>query len=807
MKTMLSRANKLVQDGRYDEAIALYEIIQKAENQLVEIAKFNILLANSRKRRASISIRAGRDACADTRNAVRPLQKPDCIDQNTFDQIKKSGLFDPDWYIVKYDKLLNPGGNPLAHYLEDGLAMGLNPSPRFDTEHYLKSNPDVAEAGVHPFLHFIFNGKAEGRAPLGHSEEDYSRIYPVSKPKYVPRVALRGPLAQRSARLIAFYLPQFHPIPENDAWWGEGFTEWTNVRPAEPQFHGHYQPHVPDPCLGYYNLLDREIQRKQIELATQYGIEGFCFYVYWFNGRRLLEKPLDNFVADRSQDFPFCVCWANENWTRRWDGLDEDILMRQDYSESDDIQFIEASAKYLRDTRYIRIDGRPLLLVYRPSLFPDMVATARRWRSWCKANGVGDLYLAYPQAFDNADPSDYGFDAAIEFPPNRSSPPNITEQTQGLQKDFEGAIYDWRVLVERSQSYTQADYVLFRSLNPGWDNTARKKRRASILKNSCPELFEQWAFNAFLETQKTMPTPEERLVFVNAWNEWAEGAHLEPDLKYGFAWLQAIRNAHEQTLKASNLRIGYVIHAFYLDVLEEIAEKIKWAKGFVSKVYVSVPEGMQEKARVILSGLQVDVEIFEVQNHGRDVYPFLLTLPKLRRDNIDYIVKLHTKKSLHRTDGDQWRHELYEQLLSKAFLLFSIRTVLLNPNAVLVAPDNSVVPLNYYWGSNKDRVAELVTRAGLQLSNPKALTFITGTMFFACTKYVDEISALKLSKEDFEPERGQLDGTLAHALERFIGIPAQLRGQVIATPNFQKCRPFSYAEAMPPNDTISLEDR
>ncbi len=359
---------------------------------------------------------------------------------------------------------------------------------------------------------------------------------------FVPRRQITD-LSNPKARLIAFYLPQFHAIAENDAWWGKGFTEWTNVGPAQPQFPGHHQPHEPVPELGQYNLLDTDVQRKQIELAQLYGIGGFCFYWYWFGGKRLLEKPVRNWLDNPDLDFPFCICWANENWSRRWDGLDQELLISQNHSPQDDLDFITELAPYLRDPRYIRIDGKPLILLYRPSLMPNVAETSARWRDWCRKNGVGEIYLAYPQSFETVDPAEYGFDAAVEFPPNNYAPDNLTDRVPGLSPEFEGIIYDWRSYVERSRNYPMPDYKLFRSVCPSWDNTARRKNKGAIFANSNPAEYRIWLENAVTRTLADARTPDERVIFVNAWNEWAEGAHLEPDTKYGYAYLEASRAA------------------------------------------------------------------------------------------------------------------------------------------------------------------------------------------------------------------------------------------------------------------------
>ncbi|MFN7570363.1 MAG: glycoside hydrolase family 99-like domain-containing protein [Betaproteobacteria bacterium] len=367
-----------------------------------------------------------------------------------------------------------------------------------------------------------------------------SGLPPLPEPVPVP-LCTAPPSTPLPVTAVAFYLPQFHPIPENDAWWGSGFTEWTNVTRAKPQFVGHYQPHVPGE-LGYYDLRVPEVQQRQVELARLYGVGAFCFYFYWFAGHRLLERPVLQYLHNPALDLPFCLCWANENWSRRWDGLDQELLISQKHSPEDDLAFIEYLAKYLRDPRYLRVAGRPLVLVYRPNLLPEPAQTAQRWRAWCRTHGIGEIFLAYTQSFAAVDPAEYGFDAAIEFPPNNSGPPDITNRIERINPDFSGVVYDWRVFVDRSRNYQPPGYRLYRGVTPSWDNEARRTGRGAVLYGSTPEGFREWVRNAARDTIARFPQRDERLVFVNAWNEWAEGAHLEPDRRYGYAWLQAVRD-------------------------------------------------------------------------------------------------------------------------------------------------------------------------------------------------------------------------------------------------------------------------
>ncbi|HLM53855.1 MAG TPA: glycoside hydrolase family 99-like domain-containing protein, partial [Pseudoxanthomonas sp.] len=252
---------------------------------------------------------------------------------------------------------------------------------------------------------------ARVRRPYVRSDERAIGYVPYSKGE------LPDPLP---ATLVAFYLPQFHTIPENDEWWGKGFTEWRNVTRALPQFEGHHQPRLPGD-LGFYDLRNVEVMREQARLAKEYGIGAFCFYFYWFGGKTLLETPLRNWLNDPTIDFPFCLCWANEKWTRTWDGRGDEILIDQRHSPEDEIAFIKYIADYFRDPRYLRVGGNPLLLIYRPQSLPNALASSHRWREWCRLNKIGELHIAYVESFERPVPKQIGFDSAVEFPPNLMS--------------------------------------------------------------------------------------------------------------------------------------------------------------------------------------------------------------------------------------------------------------------------------------------------------------------------------------------------------------------------------------------------
>ena len=348
-------------------------------------------------------------------------------------------------------------------------------------------------------------------------------------------------------KVIAYYLPQFHAIPENDEWWGEGFTEWVNVKKAKPLFKGHKQPNVPSSELGYYNLLDDNVRRKQSELAKEAGIDGFCYWHYWFgNGKQLLEKPFQMTLADKQNDFGFCLGWANETWKRKqWrkDGSGDIVLIEQKYlGKEDDEKHFYSFLEAFKDERYLKIDGKPIFLVYKPMLHPYMKELIEHWNNLAKENGFPNGFCFIAELNYMYEKIDYlksiGFDYVTASKANVMQAPILTRVcciVKNYIKRRPLRVVDYKLSI--AWQYTKKDSMLqiLPGLVPTWDHSPRSGRKCHIIHQSTPQLFAKLLRDTLNLFKTNFQFP---IVFIKSWNEWGEGNYMEPDSVWGKAYIE-----------------------------------------------------------------------------------------------------------------------------------------------------------------------------------------------------------------------------------------------------------------------------
>ena len=371
-------------------------------------------------------------------------------------------------------------------------------------------------------------GTALSAAPAG---ETWQRFRPES--------------AQPSrARVLPFYLPQFHPIPENDRWWGTGFTEWTNVAAARPVYAGHHQPKV-SRDMGFYDLRLDLVREQQVDLARKNGVSGFMYYYYWFAGKRMLQLPIEHLAASDG-DFPFCIMWANENWTRRWDGRSHDILVGQDYDQVPAETFIDDILPFLRDPRYLKVDGKPLLSVYRPGQMADFPAVVKTWRKRAAEHDL-EIYVVsvdVAKEFDALEVSveEAGLDGLMGFPPHNCLWSWVPHEGLGVDRRFTGNLLSYGDMVKDAERRLSdgVEDGSFPGVMVTFDNTARRQWNSDLWFGANPYTFRRWLAAAVRAVAHREDS--ERIVFVNAWNEWAEGAVLEPSDRFGSTYLLAVRD-------------------------------------------------------------------------------------------------------------------------------------------------------------------------------------------------------------------------------------------------------------------------
>lgn len=779
-KAQLQKANEAFRSERYEEAVDLYISAIHESPMLKQTLKFNIGL--SLHRAGKITDDDAAECYIEEKLSKLPAKviKTSC---ENLSALTYQAAFDDAFYHKLYPDIAEAGVDAFAHYTFWGWREGRLPNTWFDPTFYLEQYPDARESDKDPLLHYVEVGQFEKRKTKLFS---ISTVPDTVKEK-IPKIKFddisegfvdlqEHPSTNSSVKLLAFYLPQFHPFPENDAWWGKGFTEWTNVTKAKPNFTGHYQPHLPI-HNGFYDLRVPEVMIEQARLAKNYGIHGFNFYYYWFDGKVLMHKPFEILLKHKEIDINFCITWANENWTRRWDGAENDVLIGQNHCEEDSIKFIEHLYQYFNDERYIRIDNKPVLIIYRANIIPDMADTVNLWRKKVKEAGYDGIYLIAAETFGFKNPHEYGFDASMEFPPHTVKSNVINRSIEITNEKYEGSIYSYDEVVRNACKEIEPAHKRFRTAMLSWDNTARKQNASHIFAHFSALRYKQWLSHiATAVFNNTKYSNEEKLIFVNAWNEWAEGTHLEPDRERGYSYLQTthdvLKEFDNQYLNALSPKpilrkheYAAILHIHYTEVWKDILHYLENLKHFGFDLYVTLTNTRNNIVDSILASYP-DAHITLVENRGRDIRPFIETYKKIKDLGYTAVCKIHSKKSVYRDDGNKIRDEIFDALLGSIerisetlnhFKDQSRKTGLATHGKYLVEHNDK----------NMTYDREIVhALADLLEINFEYSVFPAGSMFWFKPEALTGLE--KIEDRLFEIEEGLADGTLAHGIERIL---------------------------------------
>lgn len=592
--------------------------------------------------------------------------------------------------------------------------------------------------------------------------------------------------------LIANYLPHYYPSAETGAWRGVGYTDWLPVAGAQPQFVGHYQPHLPGE-LGFYDQRTAQALRDQVVLARQYGIAGFCFYYYWFNGKPLLGTPLGQFLAEPKLNARFCISWANVDWETPRAGLDPQVHLSHRYSASDDVAFIASLENAFADPRYIRIDGKPLLIVQHTEALASASATSLRWRKWAAEAGLPGLFLLAGRRADRSDPRAEGFDGSIEQAMPSTDEP-VAATAPRVNPDYHGTVHDYSQLASARCVDSNKQYPIFRTVLPGWDEEPAKPEAGRCFAGASPELYAGWLHAAGKLTLQMRVA--QRMLFVHAWNDWANGAHLEPDRHFGYAYLHATANAlnalkaltatavtdidlNAEFTKTSDIAV--IVHVYYEDLIAPIFSS--WLSPLVGlvDVFATIKGDMPRERLLEMKNRFPSIFFIATENRGRDIRPFLLAYQKVHALGYSLVCKVHGKKSPHLADGEAQREYLIGALLgSRDAVLAVARSLSENDSLGLLYPAGAKTDLGEHaiHAGNTRWLDILLARLQYSATPEKyAFTFPAGSMYwFRSQALLPLLDQSIVSAEEFELEAGQLDGTLAHAIERLIGLIAAREG-------------------------------
>ena len=481
-------------------------------------------------------------------------------------------------------------------------------------------------------------------------------------------------------KAIALYFPQFHVIKENNKFWGEGFTEWTNVKKGKPLFQGNHQPRIPGDkygYLGYYDLTDIKVIESQIKLAKSHGIYGFGIYYYWFSGKEILEKPINIFIKNTNINFNFLLIWVNENWTRKWDGKDNEILINQEYKPEDPVNFIKDIKKYVKDKRYIKIDNKPVLGLYEPNKIPNLKQTITIWREKSRELGIGEIFILISinqnktEDFQNLNL----FNASYEFPPRNIQP---------LYKIFKKKTFIYSELIYKSITFNETKtnfkkFPFFRGSMVEWDNCPRTNK-CGIFDLYSPEKF--YLFNKIIiDWTIKHYNKEQRFIFINAWNEWGEGCYLEPDDKYGYASINSLSKAifnisySEKYKSIGSNRIIVLVIIFDKDSIKEIINKIinipyLYDLYIITNCYINKNE-LKKYIKQYSKLDNLDLSIFL---NSKENILYILSNFKNRANKYKYICTINSYHYKNISYFKEWKNYIYNNLLGNSDIISEIIT-------------------------------------------------------------------------------------------------------------------------------------
>lgn len=717
-----------------------------------------------------------------------------------FDNRLARFLFDADFYIENNPDIQVSGIDPFFHYFNYGWKEGRDPSANICVRSYQAQLGTDLE--VEPISHFIFFGKT-GKQNLfkGKISSGASDVYDslmsvhradVRKADYSPFFDT-SVIKNSKVRTLAMYLPQFHPFEQNDLWWGKGFTEWRNVAKTIPQFQGHYQPRLPGE-LGYYDLRLKDTFEAQINLAQSHGIDGFCFHYYWFGGTKLMEKPLELFLKNKDLNIQFCLCWANENWTRRWDGSENDVLIAQQHSVEDHKAIFKDLLRYFVDERYIRVGNKPVVVVYRPSIIPDVASMLEIWRSMAKEEGLDGLYIISTNSFGFKDYETFGFDGLVEFPPHDVQAGIINESLDYYNDQFSGFVYEYgdvsKYCKNRLENIAEKGKGknYYPTVMTAWDNSARKPGKGNVFHNASPLAFHDW-FDFAYKWSLNNHEDDASFVFINAWNEWAEGTYLEPDLAYGYSYLNAVRTTINEVHEGNEIfsvinsekqhaENAIFLHIFYEDMVDELSSLVNSMREDASfDVIVTVPNGCSSNfAEEINTKIKPNV-LLKVRNRGRDIFPFFCSMDYCSDRKYKRVLKLHSKKSRHLKDGDVWRQSIYSSLCSKTSVEYVMSKDFQKERLGIICPSESIKELKPdSLVNNQELMVNILEYLEVSCPDLTNQRFVAGTMFWFNFEVLKNLVKNLDYATLFGPELGAIDGTYAHAFERLFVILTESSG-------------------------------